>query len=171
VFIARRIECATIAAPPANIPALPTPPAGQTNRKTIEDLTQDPNTICSTCHAAIINPLGFPFESYDAIGGFRTQDAKQPVDTHSEPVLDGASVPVAGALELIDALAKSDSVHGCYAQHWLEYMYGRPLADQDDPLITRLAEQSLSKNAPVEDMIVGLVTSPAFLSRSVEELP
>jgi hypothetical protein len=50
-------------------------------------------------------------------------------------------------------------------------MYERPLADQDDPLLTRLAQQSLSKDAPVADMIVGLVTSPAFLARSAEELP
>lgn len=169
VFIARRITCAHIAAPPPNVPPLPDPD-GRTNRQLVEDHTQNPSTVCVSCHGTIINPLGFPFENYDAIGQFRTEDNGQPVDAASEALVGEGKVAVANALELVDALAASDVVHECYAKHWVEFTYGRPEADEDARLIARLGDESLD-GAALKDMIIALVTSPAFLTRSTEELP
>jgi len=170
VFIARRIACMALAAPPADVPPLPEP-AGRTNRETVEEHTQNPDTICANCHATIINPLGFPFESYDAIGQFRTEDSGQPVDTRGDALIGSTRAQVAGALELATALAASEDVHACYARHWLEFAYGRPDAAQDAALIDRLAQSSLAQDASIAELIVALVTSRSFLSRSGEELP
>jgi hypothetical protein len=170
VFIARRIACMALAAPPADVPPLPEP-AGRTNRETVEQHTQQPDTICANCHATIINPLGFPFESFDAIGRFRTEDSGQPVDTRSDALIGGTRAQVAGALELADALAANAEVHACYVRHWLEFAHGRPDAADDAALIDRLAQESLAQGSSIESLIVSLVTSRSFLSRSAEELP
>jgi len=171
VFVARRIACTPISAPPANIPPLPKPAAGATNRETVEKHTQDPNTICATCHATLINPFGFPFEGFDAVGAVRTEDNGQPVNTATSPLIDGTPTPVADALQLSELLAASPAVHACYLQHLLEYSLGREQADVDAPLLERLSTQSLQDGASIEDLIVSLVTSRPFLTRSVEELP
>ena len=101
VFIARRIACMALAAPPADVPPLPEPD-GRTNRETVEQHTQRPDTICANCHATIINPLGFPFESFDAIGQLRSEDGGQPVDTRSDALIGSTRVQVANALELAE---------------------------------------------------------------------
>ena len=170
VFVARNIACTHISAPPANIPPLPAPEEGATNRETIEKHTEDPDTVCATCHATLINPFGFPFEGFDAVGAVRTEDRGQAIDTATSPLIGGTATPVADALELSEQLAESDAAHACYMQHLLEYSLGRERQDVDDPLLDRLSTQSLDDGASIEDLIVALVTSRTFLSRSVEEL-
>jgi hypothetical protein len=172
VFIARRIACLPLAAPPAEIPPLPEP-EGRTNREVIESHTQEPGTVCSMCHTPIINPLGFPFESFDAVGAFRTEDNGQMVDTRtSAPVSEsGAPVDVANALELADALAASVDVHSCYTKHWIEQLNGRAVTSADDALRERLGEASARGEITIRELIAALVTSPAFLTRSTQELP
>lgn len=170
VFVARRLLCAHISAPPGNVP--PLPPAGnRTNRETVEAHTQQPGSVCITCHGATINPLGFPFESFDAIGAWRTEDAGKPVNTATDPTIDGQTVHVADALGLVDAIAASQEGHACYARHWLEFGYGRPSVDIDDALVTRLGADSAKGTLSIKNLIVGLVKTESFLTRSAEELP
>lgn len=170
VFLARRFTCATISAPPAMVPPLPEP-MGRTNRETVEAHTQMPGTICASCHASIINPLGFPFESYDAIGRYRTMDNNHPVVTSSDPTIGGQQVHVDNALDLAEALADSAQAHQCYMQHWLEFAYGRAQLPDDAGMIAKLAKLSHEDHQPVLRLITALVTSPAFLNRSTKELP
>lgn len=169
VFIARRILCEHIAAPPDAATPLP-PAAGRTNRKTVEDHTQQPGSVCITCHGSIINPLGFPFENYDAIGAYRTMDTGELVNAVTDPTIDGTQIHVNDALGLADAIAGSKAAHECYAQHWLEYSYGRPAVAIDDALVQRLGAGSVVGKLSVKDLVVGLVKTESFLTRSAEEL-
>jgi hypothetical protein len=170
VFIARRLLCAKIAAPPGNATPLP-PPGDRTNRQTVEDHTQQPGSVCISCHGPIINPLGFPFENYDATGAYRTEDSGKPVDAATEPTIDGKQTQVQNALDLADDIASSSDAHACYAQHWLEFAYGRPATDVDDPIVTRLGKGSAAGDLAIRDLIVSLVKTESFLTRSTEELP
>jgi hypothetical protein len=169
VFIAERIAGVHIAAPPANTPP-PSPVPGLTNRETIAAHTEQPGSICAGCHAQIINPFGFPFESYDAIGAFRTHDSGHPVDTTARPPIDGAPTPVANALELADALADSQWAHEAYVRHWIEFVLGRSTEPEDQALIAKLAAPSRAGQLAVRDLIVSIVTSRAFLTRSIREV-
>jgi hypothetical protein len=170
VFVARRILCEHISSPPDAATPLP-PPAGRTNRKTVEDHTQQAGTLCIDCHGPIINPLGFPFENYDAIGAYRTMDTGELVNAATDPLVDGQRIHVSDALGLADAIAGSKAAHECYAQHWLEFAYGRPAVAVDDALVHRLGAASMSGNLAMKDLVVGLVKTESFLTRSAEELP
>src|SRR5690606_32178622 len=77
-----KVLCADLNAPPPDIPALPEPIPGQTNRERVALHTSP--VACAECHEKIINPIGFAFENYDAIGRVRTMDAGQAIDTASE---------------------------------------------------------------------------------------
>lgn len=168
VFIARRMACMPLSAPPANIPPLPPTQDLQTNRERVEQHTQT-SEPCVQCHLDIINPFGFPYESYDATGALRTHDNGLPIDTASEVLLDEGPQPVADGVELAEAMADSRVVHECYAEHWLNVVSGRVRHDDDTNLIKRVGWASAT-GASVKDLLVEIVTSPAFLERNVVEL-
>ncbi|RZO56337.1 MAG: DUF1592 domain-containing protein [Sandaracinaceae bacterium] len=169
VFLAERVACVHIEAPPDDVPP---PPVieGATNRETIANHTEQPGSICAGCHSQIINPFGFPFESYDAIGAWRELDNGHPVDTTGSPPIDGAPTPVSGAVELVDALADSTWAHECYVRHWVERTMGRHAAPEDQALVSALAEGSRDGTLSVRELVVQIVTSRAFLHRSVREV-
>jgi hypothetical protein len=168
-YLARRIACLSVAAPPADIP--PLPEAGDmTNRETVAAHTEKPGSDCAGCHTPYINPFGFPFENYDAVGAWRDTDNGKPIDATSSPLLDETPTPVSGAVELADRLAASRSVHDCYAQHWVQFAFGRPQVQEDYSMITDVGALS-RQGGGIKDVLAKLVTSPAFLNRSTKELP
>lgn len=168
VFIARRLLCRSLSAP-GNLPPLP-PAGGRTVRQTVEAHTEASGSGCAVCHQRTINPLGFPFEMYDAIGRERATDNGQPVDTRSAPVLDGVPVPVAHAVELAARLAESPSAHACYVRHWLEFAYGRPAVPSDTELIEQLGAASNAGELSIKDLVIELIAAPQFRSLHLREL-
>lgn len=167
VFLARNVACIPLSAPPANIPPLPPPEDFQTNREVVQGATEA-GSPCADCHKEVINPFGFPYEMYDAVGRVRTHDNGLPVNTAASPILDDFT-PVRDGVELAEKMAASKVVHDCYAQHWMEFTLGRNVVPEDKPLVERIGASS-REGAAVKDLLVGLVTSPVFLQRSTTEI-
>ena len=168
VFMAKRMLCRTISAPPDNV--TPIPPTGEgTNRQVVEDHTQSQDT-CAACHTRLINPYGFVFENYDAIGAYRTMDNGLPVDASVTPLIDTGEVAVSGAVEFAEVLAGSREAHECFARHLLEYARGRQHTDVDQGMIDALRRASL-EDQPIKELILTLAESESFSKRSTEELP
>jgi hypothetical protein len=166
VFIAKRILCRAIAAPPDNV--TPPPPSGVgTNRQIVEEHTES-RPGCAACHEQRINPYGFVFENYDAVGAYRTTDNGLPVNAGAEPMLDGDSVPVDDALGFATALSTSREAHDCFARHLFEFALGRNATEADQPMIHSLGQASLDGRSIVE-LVSSLALSPAFLQRAAEE--
>ncbi len=168
VFVATRVLCRTIAAPPDGVPPLP-PVVDGTNREVVEKHTES-SPVCRACHETQINPFGFPFENYDATGAYRSMDNGHPVDARTTPRLDGAELEVDNSLELADALSESPEAHECFVSHLLEYAFGRERGPLDEGLVAELTQASLS-DTPIVDLMVRIATSAAFMTRSTEELP
>ncbi|WP_395805469.1 DUF1592 domain-containing protein [Archangium minus] len=170
VFLSERIICQKIGAPPADIPPLP-PAGGRTNREVVESHTEVAGSACASCHATLINPLGFPFENFDAIGGYRTTDNGFPVNAKSAPRIGVETRSVSNAIDLAETLASSQAVHECYARHWVEFLNGRPVANEDQALVSRLGHLSREGQLSVLDLVVEVVTGVGFVNRHPEELP
>ena len=168
VFIATRVLCLPIAAPPDGVPPLP-PIENGTNREIVENHTQS-SPVCQACHAQLINPFGFPFENYDAAGAFRTSDNGEPVDASSRAIIDGEPREIANSVELAEALSESRQAHECFVSHLAEYAFGRQRVPLDDDLVESLTDASLA-GAPILELLARIAESPAFLTRSTEELP
>jgi hypothetical protein len=163
VFINLDLLCRPIAA----VPNLPDDlsPVGATNRERIDSITGE-GTCGEGCHATMINPLGFALENYDAIGRYRTEDGGRPVDAAAAYTFaDGRTIEFTDALDLSRQLADAPEVHACYAQHLLEYLYGRSLGRTDQALVDELAAASLSSDVSVRELVVSIVTSRAFRVR------
>jgi hypothetical protein len=160
LFVIRNLLCRDIPDPPPGATSTPPPETERrivTTRDEVDLVTGQ--SFCPTCHSEI-NAPGFAFEGFDAIGQRRTTENGAPVDTAASMVLDGRLVSFDGPAELVDALAQSQEAHRCYTRRWLEFAYGRPLAESDLPTLDTIAANSL----PIADIIVAIVRSPEFLS-------
>ena len=96
--------------------------AESTNRERTAAATR-PGT-CNTCHR-LINPPGFAFEHYDAIGRWRSHDNGQPVDAGGSLALAGGErITFTDGVDFARQLAASDRVRDCYVLHWARYALG-----------------------------------------------
>jgi hypothetical protein len=163
VFLARRVVCADLPAPPNGVPPLPADDTGMLSmRERVEQHTS--SGVCASCHGRIINPLGYPFERFDALG--RVQDVElgtgAAIDTADDYVLDGARVTYADAIALTDLLAASPQVHACYAGHVAELLFA------DRPVRRSLArsggEVSIAGGG-TRDVVLAIVTDELFRTR------
>jgi hypothetical protein len=169
VFLAERVACVPLGAPPDDIPELPAP-MGRTNREVIESHTEVPGTNCAGCHTTIINPFGFPLENYDAVGAWRSLDNGIDIDSSATPLIDGTPTAVVDAVDMMHALAESQAVHACYSSHWVQFVLGRGERPADDGTREILGANSREGDS-VRDLLLELLTSPALRTRSREELP
>lgn len=168
LFVAQTLLCSQVSAPPGEIPPLPTPEPNETNREAIEAITEVPGSACAACHSTVINPFGFPFENFDAVGAIRLDDNGNPLDLATEPVIDGDKVEVDGALELIDALAEREIVYQCYGQLLSGYLMGRPYMRTDEDLANRIGTAAFG-DASLVDVIAEALVSPQFTYRRLED--
>lgn len=164
VEINRTMMCASLSPPPGIIPALPTVQPGQTNRERVSAHT-GPGTCGAGCHATIINPIGFAFENFDAMGQLRETDNGKPIDTSSEYDFGAGLVPFDGAAELMPLLAASPRAHACYARHLAEFGLGRDIDARDEALIDRLQRASVLDGESIKDLLMAVVASPEFGQR------
>lgn len=170
VFINRRILCQHIdSAPNTPIPS-DEPDMPRTLRQRIDAHT-GPGTCGATCHGELINPIGFAFEHYDALGRYRdTETNGLAIDAAAEYAFRSGTHGYDGAVELADRLAEERAAHRCYASHLLEFVEGHNRASEDEALIRRLAGDSAVRDASLRAMVRSLVTSAAFRQRAATEL-
>ena len=88
---------------------------GQTNRERVTAFTGK-GTCGASCHGNYINPIGFAFENFDAMGQVRTMDNGKTIDTTGAyPFADGTQ-SFAGAPALLALLAAQAQPHQTYAR-------------------------------------------------------
>lgn len=157
-FIRQSLMCQVIPPPPANVNAmLPDIPQGQpmTKRQRLELHRASPT--CNTCHG-LMDPLGLPLESFDAIGRSRTTDDGLPVDPSGD--VDGT--PVANAQAMGVAMSSSDSIAQCMVHKYYSYALGYPERDVDGSVLNTLIASFHTSGYKLRDLIVATITQDAF---------
>jgi hypothetical protein len=168
-FVRELLMCQPPSAPPPDLNV--TPPEVDPTRSTRERFAQHTaNLACSPCHA-VMDPIGFGFESYDAIGRFRTMDGNKPVDTSGEIVrsidLDGK---FQGARQLAEKLAASRQVHDCVATQWFRYAFGRFDGPGDTCSLAELRQSFMTSGGDLRELLVTLTQTESFLNRAAQEV-
>ena len=86
-----------------------------TMREKVTELTAKP--ACASCHATI-NPLGFSLESFDAVGRFRTEDNRKPVNAEADYITEnGEVVAVRNPRDLARHAAASTEARQGFVRH------------------------------------------------------
>jgi hypothetical protein len=165
VDISHRLLCSKLAPPPdIVIEPLPAPVPGQTTRQRVTAHT-GVGTCGEGCHSTIINPLGFPFENFDAIGQLRTMDNGSAVDTADSYEFATGVRSFSGASELMAVLAESPEAQSCYAKNLAEYSLARDVDETDRPLVNELSQTSLAAGS-VKALLLAVIRSPRFSTRN-----
>jgi len=124
------------------------------------------NPICASCHRQM-DPLGFGFEPFDAIGRWRETDGGAPIDA-SGTLPDGSAFD--GPSELKRLLKqRSDQFAKTFAKALLTYALGRGLEPYDRKAIDQLVDPLRADDHRVHTLIQGIVTSDPFRYRSEPE--
>ena len=139
VLVRERFLCQELAPPPPNLDT--SPPAVDPNQSTRERYTEhSSNPSCSSCHD-LIDPIGFGFEHYDAVGRWRAKDGVHTIDASGEilysPSSDGN---FDGLAELGGLLASSADVEACFIEQWSEYLFGLHHDPSFEPSVDALIE-------------------------------
>jgi hypothetical protein len=117
-LVAFRLACQTVIMIDQVDPITP----GRTMRQAQDEATS--LAPCQRCHH-LMNPPGWAFEHFDALGAWRTTDAGLPVDASGRLPADllasGAEIPFDGLPDLARAVARSPRAPLCHALFWLTF--------------------------------------------------
>jgi hypothetical protein len=116
-----RYLCQAVPPPPVGEPHLVVDSAGGlTIRQALEEHGANPS--CSGCHH-FIDPAGFAFGHFDAVGAYQDTEGGLPIDTAAVlTTVDGdATFPVDGAPSLASQLTALPEVRTCFAAEWLTF--------------------------------------------------
>jgi hypothetical protein len=164
VVVLERLLCEPAPPPPAGIEiVIPEPdPTLQTRELYIEHAS---NPACSGCHA-LMDPFGFAFEGYDAIGRFRTEENDRPVDTTGVASIDGSERSFDGARDLVELLVASDALRHCVAKKWMRFMLGRHETTEEEGSFEEAFGAFTASDDDVRELIVALTGTRTFLYRA-----
>jgi mono/diheme cytochrome c family protein len=146
--------------PPPNVPDLPPVEKGQAVPSIRERLEQHrKNAACAACHA-VMDPLGFALEHYDAIGTYRTKADGQPVDA-SGVTPDGTKFSGLDGLRSVMETRRGEFV-ATVAEKLLIYALGRGLEYYDRPVVRRVVREAAATDYRWSSIILGIATSVPF---------
>lgn len=118
---------------------------------------------CYSCHSRI-DPWGIAFESYDALGAYRTHVKDQPVDATSE-LFNKQTLAGIDGLKRYLLLDRQDQFARAMVHKLMAYALGRPLSFGDSAEIDKLTAQFRQRNDGLRDLIFLIITSDLFQSQ------
>jgi hypothetical protein len=162
-YIQKEVLCTTLGLPDPEALATPLPMDGATNRERVD--AQTAANECAGCHHGIINPTGFAFESFDAVGGWQTMEGSVSIETAATVVIGANEIDVTGAADLMAKIADSPEAKRCYAKKWVEFAYERANDAADACTVDTLAHNLTQGGYTILNLIADLTQSQAFRYR------
>jgi uncharacterized protein DUF1592/uncharacterized protein DUF1588/uncharacterized protein DUF1587/uncharacterized protein DUF1595/uncharacterized protein DUF1585 len=175
LFVREQFLCQHVSEPPpgvnTNLPEI-TEAKPQTNRDRMREHVTNPS--CSTCHN-LIDPIGFGFEKFDAIGARRDKfkilffgghgdddDRKKPRAIELEMDTGGyvAGIPdskFSSPRELGAVLARSSQCQECMVKQYFRYLSGRMETQADRQVIRQVAEEFRKSQFRFKELIISLI--------------
>ena len=156
--------------PPGNVEPIPTtPPEGRkaTLRNKLDAHKSDKS--CAECHRKI-DPLGFAFDNYDAIGRWRTEEVVND-GTGANPPVDASGV-LSDGRRFTDAvefkhllLGDLDKFNAALTEKLAMFALRRTMTLDDRAALARIAAQSQSADYSLRALVEALVLSDLFQQR------
>jgi hypothetical protein len=163
-FVRQQLFCTDLPPPPKEL-IITMPPVSQqlTTRERYKQHTE--NEGCSTCHK-LMDPIGFTFENFDALGTFRKQENKSPIDSSGELLgTEDADRSLAGLTSLAEALAQSQQVKTCFAKQFFRYVRGMKEQPQEQCELVRQGQRLAETGGNMRAMLLHWIESEQFAIR------
>jgi len=161
-FVREAILCQPVPAPPPGVQSTigPVTP-GVTNRQRYEMAVEN-QPVCVACHS-MLDPIGYGFEEFDAVGRYRSMDNGLPVNAsgHLVNVVGSDDAVFYGAVDLERGLATSPPAQDCMVIQLVRFALAR--TETDDDLCSLTAAQSaLRDSGKMTDVVIAIAKSPPF---------
>jgi hypothetical protein len=186
LFVREQFLCQKVAEPPpgvnTNLPPV-SEAKPQTNRERMSEHATNPS--CATCHN-LIDPIGFGFEKFDAIGARReklplffgggrrgaggNRQALKTIelDIDSTGYVAGLKDSnFASPLELGQVMAESAQCQECIVKQYFRYISGRTEGPADRPVIAKVLADFRNSRFRFKELIVSLIKSREFQGEDV----
>lgn len=152
--------------PPPNVPELEgAPGVDATASLRIRTEQHRANPDCATCHEKM-DPLGFAFENFDAIGGWRDRDGEHPIDP-SGKLPDGREFNGPG--ELKQMLMQGDNFARTVTEKMLTFALGRGLEYYDKCAVDEIVAALKRNDLRFSTLILEVIKSRPFQMRQPTE--
>jgi hypothetical protein len=161
VFLTRNIVGRSLKSPPMAVAfndAEFTP--DQTMREKVAQLTRSES--CQGCHA-VINPLGFSLEWYDAVGRFRKEEKGRAIDALSEYLTDdNRTVQLGGARDVAEYAIASERANDAFIEQLFHHLIKQPINAYGPGTAERLRQSFVASNYNLQKLLVEIATLAAM---------
>ena len=149
-------------APPPNVPPLEeNDPAGEPTSLRAKMEQHRGNPVCASCHA-MIDPLGFALEHFDAIGQWRESDRGAAINA----TIDWRGQTIDSPRAFREALlGRGTTFVHTVTEKLLTYALGRGLDHRDAPAVRQLVRDLARDGQRWSSLIKGIVGSTPFQMR------
>ncbi len=121
------------------------------------------NAACASCHA-LIDPVGFALDNFDAVGRWRAYDGEVPIDA-SGTLPDGTEV--AGIDDLESSLvARPEMFVGRLVEKLMTFGLGRTVDHRDAAAVRKIVADAAKTDYRFSQLIQGIVASEPFRYRT-----
>jgi mono/diheme cytochrome c family protein len=150
--------------PPPDVPALEagneSDGAARTLREAMAAHRENPE--CASCHAQM-DPIGFAFEHFDAVGRWREAD-------NGLPILDASELPDGTTLDGIDGvrrllLERPERFVAALTEKLLMYAIGRNVQYYDAPAVRTIVREAAAEGYTFESIVRAIAGSVPFRMR------
>jgi hypothetical protein len=148
--------------PPADVPALDDTAVGVARSLRTQMEAHRSVPLCASCHTKM-DPLGFALENYDAIGRWRTEDGKFPIDASGQFPNGRGFTNAAGMKKLL--LDNMPQFAQTLTEKMLIYALGRGIQTSDRLLVRDLVASMTKDDYRIQNLIQGIVASTPFQQR------
>jgi hypothetical protein len=148
--------------PPAGTPRLDEARIGASGSLRQQMEAHRTNATCAACHSKM-DPLGFGLENYDAIGAWRSEDGKHPIDA-SGSLPDGRSFRGPDDMKTI-LKGDRDAFAVAITEKMLTYALGRGLERYDKRTVKAIAGRLAARQYRFSALVEEIVKSPPFQMR------
>lgn len=161
VFLTRNIVGRALKPPPMAIEFKDNDfPADLTMREKVAELTR--SDACQSCHS-VINPLGFSLENYDAVGRWRTEENRKPIDASGDYTThDGKTIRLTGARDVAEYAASSESAQKAFIEQLFHQVVKQPLLAYGADVHDRLHRAFVDSNFNVQQLMAEIATLAAL---------
>lgn len=170
VWVSEAVFARTPPPPPPNVePLAPTPGNHAKATVRMQLAAHSAHATCASCHAKI-DPLGFAFDNFDAIGRWRTHE-QVPGGSGDDPPVDASGKladgrPYAGPEEFKQLLAQGiDRFAEAFVEQLATYALRRAMTVDDVAQIKAIAAASKQDNYKLRTVIENFVLSDLLQAR------
>ena len=163
LFILDNILGAPAPPPPGNVPALE---VSERDFRDHEPTLREALTLhrekpeCASCHERM-DPLGLAFENFNALGMWREQERKQPIDPAGK-LITGETFGSVRELKQLLATKHRLGFYRCLTEKFLTYAIGRGMEYYDTESIDKIVQRLDQENGRFSALLLGVIESAPF---------